>query len=71
MVFPVVSCVPMNLVSLFISADTLQEFLLDDFNVQEHTNQVMQSMAITEQLSKLAEGISLLDKELHAQVWNE
>ena len=48
--------------------DTLQEFLREDFNVQEHTNQVMQSMAIAEQLSKLAEGIGLLDKELHAQV---
>ncbi|XP_033647188.1 conserved oligomeric Golgi complex subunit 5-like [Asterias rubens] len=48
--------------------ETLQEFLQDDFNVEQHTNKVMQSMAIAEQLSKLAEGISLLDKELHAQV---
>ena len=56
------------IIVFLINVETLQEFLQDDFNVQQHTNQVMQSMAIAEQLSKLAEGISLLDKELHAQV---
>ncbi|XP_072026015.1 conserved oligomeric Golgi complex subunit 5-like [Amphiura filiformis] len=48
--------------------DTFHEFLEENFDVREHTNQVMQSMAISEQLSKLAEGINLLDKELHSQV---
>ena len=51
-----------------ILSDTFYEFLEEDFDVREHTNGVMQSMAIAEQLSKLAEGISLLDKELHSQV---
>ncbi|XP_033119679.1 conserved oligomeric Golgi complex subunit 5-like [Anneissia japonica] len=48
--------------------ETFRDFLQDDFDVKAHTNHVMQTMAISDQLSKLAEGISLLDKELHSQV---
>ncbi|XP_077981435.1 conserved oligomeric Golgi complex subunit 5-like [Glandiceps talaboti] len=48
--------------------EVFDEFLQNDFDVDEHTNQVMQSMAISQQLSKLVEGITLLDQELHSQV---
>lgn len=48
--------------------DTFLEFVSDDFDVRDHTNRVMQTMAISDQLAKLADGISLLDKELHSQV---
>ena len=30
---------------------------------------VIQGLAISQQLAKLAEGIDLVDKELHSQVW--
>ncbi|XP_072175838.1 conserved oligomeric Golgi complex subunit 5-like [Diadema setosum] len=48
--------------------ETFNEFVSEDFDVRDHTNRVMQTMAISDQLAKLVEGISLLDKELHAQV---
>ncbi|XP_071486202.1 conserved oligomeric Golgi complex subunit 5-like [Diadema antillarum] len=48
--------------------ETFNEFVSGDFDVRDHTNRVMQTMAISDQLAKLVEGISLLDKELHAQV---
>ncbi|XP_071960171.1 conserved oligomeric Golgi complex subunit 5-like [Antedon mediterranea] len=48
--------------------ETFRNFLQDDFDVKAHTNHVMQTMAISDQLSKLTEGITLLDKELHSQV---
>ena len=49
-------------------ADVFQQFLNEDFDVKEHANKVIQGMAITQQLGKLAEGISLLDREIHTQV---
>lgn len=45
-----------------------QQFLDDTFDVKAHANRAIQSMVISEQLGKLAEGISLLDKEIHSQV---
>jgi hypothetical protein len=42
--------------------------LSEEFDVKEHANKIIQSLAITQQLGKLAEGISLLDKEIHSQV---
>lgn len=38
------------------------------FDVKAHANQAIQRAAITDQLSKLAEGIGLLDKEIHSQI---
>ncbi|XP_070557668.1 conserved oligomeric Golgi complex subunit 5-like [Ptychodera flava] len=57
-----------ELVNTLREDEVYNEFLKDDFDAQEHTNQVMQSMAISQQLSKLMEGITLLDQELHSQV---
>ncbi|XP_014663844.1 PREDICTED: conserved oligomeric Golgi complex subunit 5-like [Priapulus caudatus] len=48
--------------------EVFNEFMKDDFDVRSHATRVIQSLAIAEQLGKLASGISLLDKELHSQV---
>ncbi|KAK7476321.1 hypothetical protein BaRGS_00032439 [Batillaria attramentaria] len=48
--------------------EAFRQFLSDDFDVKDHANKVIQGMAITQQLGKLAEGISLLDKEIHTQI---
>lgn len=54
---------------VFVSyADLFKQFLNENFDVKEHANKVIQGMAISQQLGKLAEGISLLDKEIHSQV---
>ena len=52
---------------LFFS-DIFRNFLEESFDVKSHANQAIQGRAITEQLSKLVEGITLLDKEIHSQV---
>lgn len=46
----------------------LSQFLNENFDVKAHANQAIQGKAIAEQLSKLAEGISLLDREIHSQI---
>lgn len=55
-----------KLILLFV--DIFRDFLEETFDVKSHANQAIQGRAITEQLSKLAEGIALLDKEIHSQV---
>lgn len=52
-----------------ISIDEFRKFLDETFDVKAHANQAIQGKAISEQLSKLAEGISLLDREIHSQVY--
>jgi hypothetical protein len=44
--------------------------MCDGFDAKTHATQIIQSHAISQQLAKLAEGINLLDKELHSQVIN-
>ncbi|XP_040007214.1 conserved oligomeric Golgi complex subunit 5 isoform X2 [Xiphias gladius] len=44
------------------------DFLADDFDVKTYTAQAIHHAVIAEQLAKLAQGISQLDKELHSQV---
>ncbi|CAH2275773.1 conserved oligomeric Golgi complex subunit 5-like [Pelobates cultripes] len=44
------------------------DFLRDDFDVKTYTSQSIHQAVIAEQLAKLAQGISQLDKELHVQV---
>jgi hypothetical protein len=51
-----------------IFTEEFRKFLDESFDVKAHANQAIQGKAISEQLSKLAEGISLLDKEIHSQV---
>lgn len=48
--------------------DEFRKFLDETFDVKAHANQAIQGKAISEQLSKLAEGISLLDREIHSQI---
>jgi hypothetical protein len=52
---------------LNISA-TFEKFLEKDFDAKGYANNVIQSRAIGECLEKLADGVRLLDKELHSQV---
>ncbi|XP_038934049.1 conserved oligomeric Golgi complex subunit 5 isoform X1 [Rattus norvegicus] len=48
--------------------DCYSEFLSEDFDVKTYTSQSIHQAVIAEQLAKLAQGISQLDKELHLQV---
>ena len=48
--------------------DDFRKFLDKDFDPKAHATTVIQSMAISQQLAKLAEGINALDRELHSQV---
>ncbi|KAF6031066.1 COG5 [Bugula neritina] len=48
---------------------SVENFLDPDFDVKEQANTVLQSgVSISTQLSKISEGIIILNKELHAQV---
>ncbi|XP_062338833.1 conserved oligomeric Golgi complex subunit 5 isoform X1 [Osmerus eperlanus] len=44
------------------------DFVIEDFDVKTYTAQAIHHAVIAEQLAKLAQGISQLDKELHSQV---
>ncbi|KAM9309847.1 LOW QUALITY PROTEIN: conserved oligomeric Golgi complex subunit 5 [Pholidichthys leucotaenia] len=48
--------------------DCYVDFLAGDFDVKTYTAQAIHHAVIAEQLAKLAQGISQLDKELHSQV---
>ncbi|KAG9490032.1 hypothetical protein GDO78_005767 [Eleutherodactylus coqui] len=48
--------------------DCYTDFLRDDFDVKTYTSLSIHQAVIAEQLAKLAQGISQLDKELHVQV---
>lgn len=49
-------------------AECYVDFLAEDFDVKTYTAQAIHHAVIAEQLAKLAQGISQLDKELHSQV---
>lgn len=51
-----------------VLADCYNDFLTEDFDVKTYTAQAIHHAVIAEQLAKLAQGISQLDKELHSQV---
>ncbi|XP_023932212.1 conserved oligomeric Golgi complex subunit 5 [Lingula anatina] len=58
-----------NLFGRLDQDDSFKEFLHEQFDVKTYANQAIQAgVGITQQLGKLAEGISLLDRELHSQV---
>ena len=50
------------------SPECYSDFLNEDFDVKTYTSQSIHQAVIAEQLAKLAQGISQLDKELHLQV---
>lgn len=49
-------------------AECYSDFVGEDFDVKTYTAQAIHHAVIAEQLAKLAQGISQLDKELHSQV---
>lgn len=53
---------------VFFLPETFKQFLEDNFDDRTYANNIIQSRAISESLARLADGINLLDKELHAQV---
>ncbi|XP_052041942.1 conserved oligomeric Golgi complex subunit 5 [Apodemus sylvaticus] len=55
-------------VQALLQDDCYSEFLNEDFDVKTYTSQSIHQAVIAEQLAKLAQGISQLDKELHLQV---
>ncbi|XP_031439133.1 conserved oligomeric Golgi complex subunit 5 [Clupea harengus] len=55
-------------VQSLLSDEIYADFLKEDFDVKIYTAQAIHHAVIAEQLAKLAEGISQLDKELHSQV---
>lgn len=52
----------------FALSDCYRDFVPDNFDVKTYTAQAIHHAVIAEQLAKLAQGISQLDKELHSQV---
>ena len=54
--------------SICLISDDFQQFFEGGFDAKAYASSVIQGLAISQQLSKLAEGILLLDKELHSQV---
>lgn len=57
-----------NTWSSLLLAECYTDFLNEDFDVKTYTAQAIHHAVIAEQLAKLAQGISQLDKELHSQV---
>eukprot|EP00112_Aurelia_sp_Birch-Aquarium-sp1_P024876 Seg803.12 transcript_id=Seg803.12/GoldUCD/mRNA.D3Y31 product="Conserved oligomeric Golgi complex subunit 5" protein_id=Seg803.12/GoldUCD/D3Y31 len=57
-----------NILELLQDDGTFNKFLDDSFDPRSYANTIIQSRAIGESLAKLADGVSLLDKELHDQV---
>uniref|UniRef100_A0A8C9RBS0 Conserved oligomeric Golgi complex subunit 5 n=1 Tax=Scleropages formosus TaxID=113540 RepID=A0A8C9RBS0_SCLFO len=56
-----------TMASLFFT-ECYADFRAEDFEVKTYTAQAIHHAVIAEQLAKLAQGISQLDKELHVQV---
>ena len=52
----------------FIISETFKQFLDENFDDRSYANNIIQGRAISDSLARLADGINLLDKELHIQV---
>ncbi|KAJ7354882.1 Conserved oligomeric Golgi complex subunit [Desmophyllum pertusum] len=57
-----------SLEKLLQDDETYKQFLDDNFDDRTYANNIIQGRAISESLARLADGINLLDKELHSQV---
>lgn len=57
-----------SLKGVILFAETFQRFVEDDFEAKAYATRIIQSHAISQHLAKLAEGINMLDKEIHSQV---
>uniref|UniRef100_A0A8C2B050 Conserved oligomeric Golgi complex subunit 5 n=1 Tax=Cyprinus carpio TaxID=7962 RepID=A0A8C2B050_CYPCA len=60
--------IPESTANSLLKDECYTDFLKEDFDVKTYTAQAIHHAVIAEQLAKLAEGISQLDKELHCQV---
>lgn len=52
----------------YVFPECYSDFVSESFDVKTYTAQAIHHAVIAEQLAKLAQGISQLDKELHSQV---
>lgn len=57
-----------NLEKVLQNDETFKQFLEEEFDDRVYANNIIQGRAISEALARLADGINLLDKELHSQV---
>ena len=51
-----------------LTSDVFSQFLEDDVDAKAMATKAIHGLAISEQLAKLAEGINLLNHEIHSQV---
>jgi len=51
-----------------VCVEVFSQFTDEEFDAKTHATRIIQSHAISQQLAKLAEGINLLDRQLHSQV---
>ena len=58
-----------NIIIIVLFVEVFSQFTDDEFDAKTHATRIIQSHAISQQLAKLAEGVNLLDRELHSQVF--
>ena len=64
-----VTCLQRTRLFIFsIPPETFKQFLDENFDDRTYANNIIQGRAISDSLARLADGINLLDKELHSQV---
>ena len=59
-----------NILDIFENDVVFKRFIDDKPINSESSSRVIQGMAVSHQLAKLAEGIGMLNHELHSQVCN-
>ena len=57
-----------NILDIFEKDEVFKQFVDENSTNNEANKRVIQGMAVSHQLAKLAEGIGMLNHELHAQV---
>ncbi|KAK2155274.1 hypothetical protein LSH36_244g03005 [Paralvinella palmiformis] len=57
-----------KVIDVLESDAVFNQFLVEDFDAKALATKAIQGVAVSQQLAKLADGINLLDKELHSQV---
>nr|XP_047924497.1 conserved oligomeric Golgi complex subunit 5 [Anser cygnoides] len=65
---PLPAPAPAPALAELLADECYADFFREDFDVKAYTSQSIHQAVIAEQLAKLAQGISQLDKELHLQV---
>ena len=57
-----------KILDIFENDAIFKRFIENDSSTNEPSSRVIQGMAVSHQLAKLAEGIGMLNHELHSQV---